>query len=39
VGCRATDEVGEVQPTGQAWNYHGMANNMAQFIDVLVEAV
>ena len=36
--CRATDEAGDVQPTGQAWNYHGMANNKAQFIDVLVEA-
>ena len=36
--CRATDSEGEVQPTAQAWTQLGMANNMAQRIEVLVEA-
>lgn len=35
--CRATDDAGDVQPLTQAWNNQGMANNMAQLIDVLVE--
>ena len=34
---RATDEEGNVQPSEQFWNYHGMGNNMTHRVDVLVE--
>ena len=34
--CRATDELGQVQPVDQPWNRQGMANNMVQRIPVLV---
>jgi DMSO/TMAO reductase YedYZ molybdopterin-dependent catalytic subunit len=33
---RATDEEGRAQPD-EEWNYHGMGNNMAQRVQVLVE--
>jgi len=33
---RATDDRGEVQPVEQPWNRQGMANNMAQRVDVTV---
>ncbi len=34
---RATDARGKVQPVDQPWNYQGMANNMVQRVDVVVE--
>jgi len=34
--CRATDQLGQVQPVEQPWNRQGMANNMVQHIPVLV---
>lgn len=34
--CRATDGAGQVQPTEQAWNRQGMANNMIQRVPVVV---
>jgi DMSO/TMAO reductase YedYZ molybdopterin-dependent catalytic subunit len=34
---RATDEVGNTQPLEQPWNAHGMGNNIAQRVTVLVE--
>ena len=34
--CRATDQLGQVQPVEQPWNRQGMANNMVQRIPVLV---
>jgi DMSO/TMAO reductase YedYZ molybdopterin-dependent catalytic subunit len=34
---RATDARGEVQPVEQPWNFQGMANNMAQRVEVVVE--
>lgn len=34
---RATDARGKVQPLDQPWNYQGMANNMVQRVDVVVE--
>ncbi len=34
---RATDSEGNVQPVAQQWNAHGIGNNMAQRVDVLVE--
>jgi DMSO/TMAO reductase YedYZ molybdopterin-dependent catalytic subunit len=34
---RATDNAGNTQPTGQSWNAHGMGNNVAQWVRVLVE--
>ena len=34
---RATDDAGNVQPLDQPWNFQGMANNMVQRVDVLVE--
>lgn len=33
---RATDSNGKTQPLDQPWNYQGMANNIAQRVDVLV---
>lgn len=33
---RATDELGQVQPVDQPWNRQGMANNMAQRVQVTV---
>jgi hypothetical protein len=33
---RARDDAGNLQPTDQAWNVQGMANNMAQRITVVV---
>lgn len=33
---RATDERGDVQPVEQAWNHHGVENNMAQRMLVTV---
>ena len=34
--CRATDEAGNQQPTGQAWNVGGYANNAVQRVAVTV---
>jgi DMSO/TMAO reductase YedYZ molybdopterin-dependent catalytic subunit len=34
---RATDDVGDAQPVDQPWNFQGMANNMVQRVDVVVE--
>jgi hypothetical protein len=34
---RATDSQGNVQPVEQPWNHHGMGNNMAQRVEVIVE--
>ena len=34
---RATDSAGDTQPFEQFWNYQGMANNIAQRVEVLVE--
>jgi DMSO/TMAO reductase YedYZ molybdopterin-dependent catalytic subunit len=33
---RASDDAGNVQPVDQPWNYHGLANNMAQRVPVSV---
>ncbi|MEP6476808.1 MAG: sulfite oxidase [Actinomycetota bacterium] len=33
---RATDGTGAVQPVAQPWNHHGLANNMAQRVQVRV---
>ncbi len=33
---RATDAAGNAQPMEQPWNYHGLANNMAQRVTVMV---
>ena len=35
---RATDSTGATQPLEQPWNYQGMANNMAQSVEVVVSA-
>ena len=35
---RATDTAGNRQPVGPEWNIQGMGNNMAQTVDVIVEA-
>ena len=35
---RATDTNGNRQPVGPEWNIQGMGNNMAQTVDVIVEA-
>ena len=37
LSVRATDDAGNTQPVEQPWTYHGMANNMVQRVDVLVE--
>jgi sulfane dehydrogenase subunit SoxC len=34
--ARASDGAGNVQPVDQPWNYHGLANNMAQRVPVSV---
>ena len=34
---RATDEDGDVQPVAQSWNHHGLGNNAAQRVPVIVE--
>ena len=34
---RATDTEGTGQPLTQPWNFHGMGNNTAQCVDVIVE--
>ena len=34
--CRATDELGNVQPVDQPWNRQGMANNMIHRVPVVV---
>ena len=34
--CRATDELGNVQPLDQSWNRQGMANNMIHRVPVVV---
>jgi hypothetical protein len=34
---RATDSEGNIQPVEQMWTFHGMGNNMAQRVDVIVE--
>jgi DMSO/TMAO reductase YedYZ molybdopterin-dependent catalytic subunit len=34
---RATDDQGNTQPLDQPWNAHGMGNNIAQRVNVLVE--
>lgn len=34
--CRATDELGDVQPVDQPWNRQGMANNLVQRVPVVV---
>lgn len=34
---RATDAEGNTQPAEPRWNFHGMGNNMAQRVDVIVE--
>ena len=34
--CRATDELGNTQPTDQPWNRQGMANNMIHRVPVVV---
>jgi DMSO/TMAO reductase YedYZ molybdopterin-dependent catalytic subunit len=34
---RATDTVGNIQPTIQSWNFNGVGNNMIQRVDVVVE--
>lgn len=36
VWCRATDELGQVQPVDQPWNRQGMANNMVHRVPVFV---
>ena len=36
LACRATDALGNVQPTEQPWNYLGMGNNLVQRVDVTV---
>jgi DMSO/TMAO reductase YedYZ molybdopterin-dependent catalytic subunit len=36
LSCRATDAAGNVQPTEQPWNYHGMGNNLVQEVAVTV---
>ena len=36
LSVRATDEKGNVQPIQQPWTAHGMGNNMAQEVDVIV---
>jgi sulfane dehydrogenase subunit SoxC len=36
LSCLATDAEGNVQPTGQNWNYAGAGNNMAQDVRVTV---
>lgn len=33
---RATDDLGNTQPLHQSWNHHGLANNLAQRIRVVV---
>ncbi len=33
---RATDDAGNVQPTEQPWNHHGLSNNLVQRIAVVV---
>jgi sulfane dehydrogenase subunit SoxC len=33
---RASDAAGNVQPVDQPWNYHGLSNNMAQRVAVVV---
>ena len=33
---RASDEAGNVQPLKQAWNHHGLSNNLAQRVSVVV---
>ena len=33
---RATDDAGNVQPTAQPWNHHGLSNNLVQRIPVVV---
>jgi DMSO/TMAO reductase YedYZ molybdopterin-dependent catalytic subunit len=35
--ARATDSAGNTQPLEQPWNAHGMGNNLAQRVEVLVE--
>jgi DMSO/TMAO reductase YedYZ molybdopterin-dependent catalytic subunit len=35
--ARATDSAGNTQPLEQPWNAHGMGNNIAQRVEVLVE--
>jgi len=35
---RATDNQGNQQPVGPEWNIQGMGNNMAQTVEVIVEA-
>ena len=37
LSVRATDSVGNTQPTQQAWNYCGMGNNIAQQVEVVVK--
>jgi DMSO/TMAO reductase YedYZ molybdopterin-dependent catalytic subunit len=36
LSCRATDGAGNIQPTEQPWNYHGMGNNLVQEVAVTV---
>ncbi len=36
LGCRASDDAGNVQPSEQPWNYQGMGNNLIQSVDVTV---
>ena len=36
LACRATDGMGNVQPTTQPWNYQGMGNNLIQEVAVSV---
>jgi len=36
LSCRATDAVGNSQPTEPPWNYQGMGNNLIQQVEVLV---
>ena len=38
LGVRATDDRGTVQPVEQSWTRQGMANNMAQVVEVYVRA-
>ncbi len=37
LAVRATDSAGNTQPLEQPWNAHGMGNNIAQRVEVLVE--
>jgi DMSO/TMAO reductase YedYZ molybdopterin-dependent catalytic subunit len=37
LSVRATDSAGNTQPLEQPWNAHGMGNNIAQRVEVLVE--